>query len=330
MMDQLIERFPAQLREAISMGDEICIHHHDSDIHHILVAGMGNSGIGARFVADFIRDECTLPLLVVQDYEAPAFLTRHTLAIASSYSGETEEVCAIFEKMVESRSKVVVIASGGELLEKAIIEGVDYIELPADCPSPRVCVGYSIVQQLFVLYKLSLISDEKIRQIADASTWLDQEMKEIKKEAMQIAEFIFEKTPVLYASSSLEAAVLRWRQQINQNAKLLCWHHSIPEMNHNELIGWRQENENLAVLFLRSLDDHPRNQKRIELSQEIIQGYTNATRDIVAKGKTLVEQSLYLLHLGDWVSVYLAKLNGVDPMKMKVADYFKKELGRAF
>ncbi len=329
MMDQLVERFPAQLREAIITGDTANIQAHEFDIRHIIVAGMGGSGIGANFVSEFIRDECHIPFMTCRDYDIPAYVGKHTLAIASSYSGDTEETHHVFEKMLTAGAKVVVIASGGILLKRAKEEGLDYIKMPTDCPSPRACVGFSIVQQLFVLHKLGLISDGKIREVANASILLENGMEEVRLEAIAIAKFLNGKMPVLYTTNRMETVALRMRQQINQNAKVLCWHNSIPEMNHNELVGWRQENEDLAVLFLRSPDDHPRNQRRIEINKAIIQGYTNSIMEVFAKGRTLVEQSLYLINLGDWVTVYMAELRGIDAVKIKVVDYLKKEMGKA-
>jgi len=329
MMDQLVERFPAQLREAIITGDAANIRPHDFDIRHIIVAGMGGSGIGGDFVSEFIRDECPVPFITCRDYDIPSYVGKHSLAIASSYSGDTEETCHVFEKMLKTGAKVVVIASGGKLLQRAREEGVDYIQLPSDCPSPRACVGFSIVQFLFVLHKLALITDGKIREVANASVLLENGMEEVRLKAISIAKFLNGKMPVLYTTNRMETVALRLRQQINQNAKVLCWHNSIPEMNHNELVGWRQENENLAVLFLRSQDDHPRNQRRIEINKAIIQGYTNSIMEVFAKGKSLVEQSLYLINLGDWVTVYMAEMRGIDAVKIKVVEYLKKEMGKA-
>ncbi|MFK7810538.1 MAG: bifunctional phosphoglucose/phosphomannose isomerase [Saprospiraceae bacterium] len=329
MMDQLVERFPAQLQEAIATGAAANIRPHHFDIHNIFIAGMGGSGIGGDFIADFIRDECIFPVLICKDYEVPAYVGPNTLAIVSSYSGDTEEACAVFENLIKTGAKIVVISSGGVLLERARAEGVDLIKLPSDCPSPRACLGFAIVQKLFTIYQLGLISDKKIHEVVNVIALLEKEMVYMKTEAIGIAKFLKGKTPVIYSTNKLGAVALRFRQQINQNAKMLGWHNAIPEMNHNELVGWREEDENLAVIFLRSPEDHPRNQRRIEINKSIIQGYTNSIMEISAKGRTLVEQSLYLLNLCDWASVYLAEMKGVDAVKIKVVDYLKKEMGKA-
>jgi len=126
----------------------------------------------------------------------------------------------------------------------------------------------------------------------------------------------------------MEAVAVRLRQQLNENSKILCWHHVVPEMNHNELVGWRKENNDLAVIYLRNDDDYQRNQVRININKEIISSYTNTIIEIDSKGASLIERAIYLVHLSDWISFHLATLRGVDPVEIKVIDYLKGELGK--
>ena len=124
----------------------------------------------------------------------------------------------------------------------------------------------------------------------------------------------------------MEAVAIRARQQINENAKMLCWHHAIPEMNHNELVGWRSKSDQLAVLIFRNSDDHPKNQRRIEISKTVIAKYTPHISEIYSKGNSLVERSMYFVHFGDWLSWYLSKLNGRDAIEIDVIDFLKSKL----
>lgn len=121
---------------------------------------------------------------------------------------------------------------------------------------------------------------------------------------------------------------MRWRQQINENAKMLCWHHAIPEMNHNELVGWRDQRPDVAVVWLRNHDDYPRTAIRTDINKEIVEHYTQTSIQVLSKGKSLIEKALWLVHLGDWVSVYLAELRNVDPIEIKVIDFLKAELAK--
>jgi len=124
------------------------------------------------------------------------------------------------------------------------------------------------------------------------------------------------------------SVAVRLRQQINENSKMLCWHHILPEMNHNELVGWRTKSDNWAVIYLRNEDDYKRNDIRININQEIIAKYADTIINVYSKGESLIQRSLYLVNLGDWVSWYLSELRGVDAIEIDVIDYLKSELGK--
>ncbi len=328
MMDKLIERFPAQLVEALEIGEKATISKHVHDLNKVYVSGLGGSGIGANFVQEFISDECKIPYIVGKKYTIPAFVDQNTLAIVSSYSGNTEETLQAFEAMQSTGAKIVCISSGGKLIEIAKEKGYDYIQVPGDWPSPRACLGYSVVQQLFVLNKLGLISSKNIEEIKSSVNMLKYDMEAIKDKAEKIANILHGKIPIIYIEDRMEAVAVRLRQQINENSKMLCWHHVIPEMNHNELVGWRHKNDNLAVLFLRNKDDLKRNQIRTDINKEIIVKYTNTIIEVISKGNSHVERAIYLVHLGDWISWYLAELGGFDAIEIDVINYLKSELAK--
>jgi glucose/mannose-6-phosphate isomerase len=126
----------------------------------------------------------------------------------------------------------------------------------------------------------------------------------------------------------MESVAVRLRQQINENSKVLCWHHVYPEMNHNELVGWTEKNNNLAVVFLRNKDDFKRNAVRMDITKDIYAKYTDTIIEIFSKGQTLVEKSIYLVHLSDWVSWYLSELTGADAIEVRAIDYLKSELAK--
>jgi glucose/mannose-6-phosphate isomerase len=119
---------------------------------------------------------------------------------------------------------------------------------------------------------------------------------------------------------------IRFRQQLNENSKVLCWHHVIPEMNHNELVGWTEQDETLAVVFLRSEMDYTRTKTRIEINKSIISKYTSNIFEIWAEGNEKLEQALYLIHFCDWISCFIAEKKKIDPVEVKVIDYLKSEL----
>ncbi len=326
MMDQLVQAFPEQLREAIAIGEAVQLKRPTTPIRQIYIAGMGGSGIGANIVAELIRAECKLPIIVGKSYQIPAFVGPETLAIASSYSGNTEETLQAMSTMLDAGAKIVVIASGGQLMAKTQELGLDYVQIPAGSPSPRACLGYSLVLQIYVLHHFGVISEAVSGQLVAAAEMLVREQVEIKFRAERIAQMLEGKIPVIYTTDRMESVALRLRQQINENAKCLCWHQVIPEMNHNELVGWRDRHQKLAVLFLSNRDEWARNQVRVGISKEIIANYVDTVIEIYSKGQNLCERMLYFIHLGDWISVYLANLRGVDPMEIRVIDFLKNEL----
>lgn len=328
MMDQLIERFPAQLIEALEIGEAASITAAENEINKVYVAGLGGSGIGANFVASFIREECSIPFNVGKGYTIPKYVDKNTLAIASSYSGNTEETLISFEAMKKTGAKIVIVSSGGKLIEYAKELGLDYIKVPGNWPSPRACLGFSLVQQLFILKKLNFISNESILSVKSSVDLIKYNQEDIKGEAKKIANFLHGKMPIIYSTGRMEPVALRFRQQINENAKTLCWHHVIPEMNHNELVGWKDQNENLAVVYLRNNDDYSRNQLRMDINQKIISKLTPNIYVANSKGKNFVEKSIYLVHLVDWVTWYLSELRGVDSIEVDVIDYLKSELAK--
>jgi len=140
MMDKLIERFPAQLAEALEIGQAAKVNKHDKEINKIFVAGLGGSGIGGDFVAELVKKECKVPYLVSKGYTIPAYVDENTLAIISSYSGNTEETLSSFEQIKKSGAKVICIASGGKIIAQAEELGYDYIKVPDNWPSPRACL----------------------------------------------------------------------------------------------------------------------------------------------------------------------------------------------
>lgn len=327
-MDQLIARFPEQLVEALEIGENASINPHSSLINKVYVAGLGGSGIGADFVKEFIREESPIPYTIGKGYTIPQYVDENTLAICSSYSGNTEETLSSFHQMIPRGAKIVIISSGGKLIEEAKERGLDYIQVPDNWPSPRACLGYSIVQQLFILFKLGFIDGTFKQELKTAIDFIKFDNDSIKKAAQQVAQRIQDKVPVIYVTDRMEAVAVRLRQQINENAKMLCWHHVIPEMNHNELVGWTENHPDKAVIYLRNKDDYKRNQIRMDINQKIISKYSDTIIDIYSKGNTLIEKAIYLVHLGDWISWYLSELKGADAVEIKVIDYLKAELAK--
>lgn len=324
MMDQLIASFTRQMAEAIEIGRGMKLTPRHKDIKNVVVAGMGGSGIGGNLVSELVAEKMRLPFAVCKDYFLPEWVDEHTLVLASSYSGNTEETLHALEQAIRRGCKIVCISTGGSMISIARKAGLDYVIIPGGKP-PRTCLAYSFIQQLFILAHYNLIDEGFVVGIEQAIEHLDKEEKRIVKQAKSLARKLNKKIPVIYSAANFEAVAIRWRQQLNENSKMLCWHHAIPEMNHNELVGWRTPGK-YAVIFLRNETDYSRTQQRMNIAKNIITQYTKYIYEVWSKGDSYLERALYLIHFGDWVSYHLAEMRKVDPVEVNVIDYLKAEL----
>ena len=327
-MKNLVAAFTDHLTEALDIVDRSELNQPSKSIQNVLILGMGGSGIGGSIASQVLEKELNVPVLSCKDYTIPAFVGEHTLIIASSFSGNTEEtLSALNEAKVKTR-EIVCLSSGGKISEMAKTEGFGLVSIPGGMP-PRAALGYSF-PQLFSILKLKGLIDWDVRaEFEPCIDLLKENTESIKIEAKEIAARIHDKLSIIYSESGFEGVCVRFRQQINENSKKLCWHHVVPEMNHNELVGWRADASDKAVLILRNDTDLPRNQRRMELSKEIFEKYNPEIIEIWSKGENKLQKTLYLIHLCDWISVEIAEINQTDSIEIKVIDYFKSELGKS-
>lgn len=323
-MLQWIDDFPKQVVKAVEIARQAGIKK-TAGIDRVHITGLGGSGIGGTIAAGFAFTQSAIPVTVSKGYSLPAWVNNRTLVIACSYSGNTEETIHAFELAHKAGSTLVCITSGGELEKLGKQKNATVITIPGGFP-PRTCLGYSLVQLLKVLEVYGCIATGIENHLLAAARLLENEKTNIQKEAKELAIFFKDKLPVLYASDSYAGVIERWKQQLNENSKVLCYFHVVPEMNHNEMVGWRDGNENTAVLFFKSDDDDKRNVKRMEICEDVISKYTPALREHHLKGENRLEKTLYSIYVGDWVSLYLAEMRGMDPVEIKVIELLKSRL----
>ncbi len=326
-MKNLVQQFPVQLKEAIAIGEAAKITPSGAPIHNVVITGLGGSGIGGTILSEVVSGQCPVPIVVNKDYFLPSFVNENTVVIVSSYSGNTEETLEAMEMALKKKAKVVCVTSGGKVAEMATANKLDQIIIPGGMP-PRSCLGYSLTQLFFVLHGLQLIDDTFKGQLRVSLNRMENEAAAIQSEAMQLTEFLYTKLPVIYAGDGYNGVATRFRQQINENSKMLCWHHILPEMNHNELVGWAEQHPECAVVFLRNETDYFRTQARIEISKEIIGQRTPHIREVWSKGDSQLERSLYLIHLTDWASCFLADKKSIDAVEVNVINHLKGSLAK--
>lgn len=335
-MYDLIKNFPHQVEEAVTIGNTAKLRVNARGIHHIVLCGMGGSAIGGDLLRSYAADELSVPFFINRSYSLPAFVGPKTLIIVSSYSGNTEETLACYREAIKRQARILAISSGGNVEAMARRYKHTHITVPGG-PSPRAALGYSFFPLLVTFVRLGLLSSKQ-REIAETIALLKSKANDYSdpergaNTALVYALQLQGRIGVVYsASERLDAVNTRWRGQIAENAKSLMWGHVLPEMNHNELVGWntlRDQMRQLQVFFLRDKEDHPRVAKRIEITKEVLSEYTSHITEVWSEGRSRLARLFSLVHLGDWVSFYLAILHGNDPMPVRVIDYLKEELGK--
>ncbi|MDB0027243.1 bifunctional phosphoglucose/phosphomannose isomerase [Flavobacteriales bacterium] len=326
-MNDYIDNFSNHLREAIEIANNTRLTSCAKEIRNVLICGLGGSGIGGTIVSDIISPKVDIPITATKGYGIPNFVNEYTLVIANSYSGNTEETLYALEKCQAKGAEIAVITSGGKL--KTIAEENKYnkIIIPGNQP-PRAMFGYAFTELFFMLNHYGIIGDSFKADFDKAITLIDTEKSDIQEQAMSLAKKMYNQTPVIYVANGFEGVAVRFRQQINENSKMLCWHHVVPEMNHNELLGWRTNVNDLAVVYFRNKSDYDRNQIRMDINKKVIAKFTENITEIWSKGDSLIENSLYHINLGDWVSWYLSEMNNVDAIEIDVIDFLKGELAK--
>jgi glucose/mannose-6-phosphate isomerase len=322
-MKDIIANFSDQIKDAIKIGTESNFNACDKKLNQILVCGLGGSGIGGKIIGIILEKELKIPFLTVNDYDVPEWVNENTLVIASSYSGNTEETLAATE---ESHKRGAEIA-GGTLAALAEKYGWNANIIPSG-EQPRAMLAYSLVQQTYLLGNYGLISWDTRDELSKVPYLIESLEERIRIDAVKLARNVYQKTIIIYAGSLFEGVAVRFRQQINENSKELCWHHILPEMTHNELVGWAGGTEQFAPVFISSELEHPRTRKRWEICKEIINKYTSNVFEIKSRGENLIEQVFYTIHFTDWVSYYLSEIKDIDPVEVDVISHLKSEMAK--
>ncbi len=326
-MNDYIMAFTSHLNEAMNIGENAQLKSCTKKIKHVLICGLGGSGIGGAILADLISPKAKVAISCNKDYSIPNFVDKNTLVIANSYSGNTEETLSALKNCKKRGAEIAIITSGGTLKNIAEKNNYNRLIIPSGHP-PRAMFGYSFTVLFYMLFHYEVIDASFKANFKAGVNLLNREKNNIDKIAKNLAQKLYQKTPVIYVANGFEGVAVRFRQQINENSKMLCWHHVIPEMNHNELLGWRTNVNNLAVVFFRNKCDYQRNSVRMDINKNVISKYTENISEVWSKGSSLIENTLYLINIGDWVSWYLSEMNSVDAIEIDVINFLKSELAK--
>lgn len=303
-----------------------------SDIKNVVVAGMGGSALAACILRSW--PQLNVPFQVVRDYDIPSYVGKDTLFIASSYSGNTEETLSALNQAIQKNAQIAIIDAGGHLAKIAAEKDYALYQIPSGL-QPRMAMFYNLAALVQLLEPTGLIGKDRIDELRAAGEWLNQQTISWKpdvatkdNQAKRIAQELMGKSVVVYSGPLLSTAGYKWKININEDAKQVAWCNQLPEFNHNEMLGWIQQpvQKPYAVIDLRSNLEDERIQKRFEVTERLLSGKRPAPIVVQAKGDNLLQQLLWTITLGDYVSVYLALLNGLDPTPVDLVEKFKKLL----
>ncbi|TAE23808.1 MAG: bifunctional phosphoglucose/phosphomannose isomerase [Candidatus Kapaibacterium sp.] len=330
-MYEVLKNFPTQVRQAIDIGAKAAYFHNKDRFRTLVFSGMGGSAIGG----DLIR--CALQgygvddfaMIVNRSYNLPAGVDAHTAFIASSYSGNTEETIASYRAASTRTQRRLCIATGGELARLATAENTPLITIPSGL-QPRCAVGYSFFPVMLTLALHGAMMSETRASILHAIHRIPKALDALAEQycqpnpatnpAFALAQQLKGTIPVFYSPPLLEAVNLRWRGQIQENAKQVAFGNIVPEMNHNEINGWVMPNElmkHFTVVFLGMTQlPHARINLRFEAMRNILKPKVHQLLEINAEGETFLEQMFMQVMLADWTSYWLALLNGLDPSEI--------------
>ncbi|WP_334109376.1 bifunctional phosphoglucose/phosphomannose isomerase [Thermodesulfitimonas autotrophica] len=325
-----------QCRQAYALGRETRVPA-VADLSTVVVTGLGGSAIGGDLLRVYCQARLRVPVTVNRDYTLPAFVGRKTLVFAVSYSGNTEETLSAYQQAREKGATIVALTSGGKLAALAGADGVPVIRVPAGL-APRAATGYLFIPMLAVLESLEMLDgveaevEELARELAHYATTYGLGSPVAQNPAKQLALNFKGRLPIIWgASGTTEVVAQRWKGQINENAKAPAYWNVFPELNHNEIVGFEEPAaliRQLWVVILRDKGDHVRVGYRMEITRRVIEGKVAGVTEVTSTGEGMLARLYSLIYLGDWASVYLATLYGIDPGPVRVIDYLKGELAK--
>jgi len=331
-MIELCVNMPEHSQNAIRLAEQtplIC-----GEIRNVIVGGMGGSAIGGEILQNWSMDKVFVPVFICRDYVLPSFADKKTLVFIVSYSGETEETLSVFNDAVRKGCMVVSVTSGGRLLSLSNEHEFPCVVIPKNLP-PRMAFPYLFFPLAIVMKKLGIIKNleeeiEEALNVLEKVTFQNAPTVPTEKNLSKtLALKLCGTVPVVYATQKYEAVARRWKTQFNENSKLPSKYEVFPELAHNEVVGWEKA-ENLAktfsIILLREHEETQQIRRKIELTKKFALKELSGLFEIYASGKTLLAKMLSLLCIGDFASLYLAILRGVDPYPVETISKIKAEL----
>lgn len=281
--------------------------------NEVVLAGMGGSGIAGKIFQEIYTKK---PFFVIDDYNIPDFVSKKTLFIGISFSGNTEETLSCTKQAESKGAHIVTISAGGALAE----HGDQHIRIPRKDLQPRSSTGYMLMP---LLNSFGMASKKEIDDAYKSLAALDKDNKKCAVHAKHI--FASDRIPVIFGSYPYKSMAYRWKTQFNENSKVIAYSNSFPELNHNDTLALKYTSNKSKYYFLVIKNKNERIAKRIAVTSEI----TDTPFDIIEpKGKSTIERLFYTLHYGDYISYHLGKLRGLDIADVTLISTLKERLAK--
>lgn len=332
-MLSILAKFPQQCKNAIEIAQKFILPEKFKHVRNIVISGMGGSAIGGDLVRTVYSEEIKLPIIINRNYFIPEFVNEDTLFVATSYSGNTEETISSLENAIRKKANVITISSGGKIKELSEKHNLTHFLIPEKNLQPRCAFAYLFLPIIVFLSRLGFISDQSenfddsIKTISETINVLSLNEDNLAK---QLAHLLYNRIPIIYASQNcFDIVAMRWKGQFNENSKMVAFYNVIPEMNHNEIVGWGiplDITRRCVVIMLSHNAEFEKIKKRIEITKSLISSLGTQVIDIFAIGNCNLARVLYLIYLGDLTSFYLAILNEVDPTPVERISLLKRML----
>jgi glucose/mannose-6-phosphate isomerase len=332
------EKFHSQLLEAIKIfqGADLKLLK-QKKFKGIAFLGMGGSGFAGDITKALVKDYIDIPVEIVKGYDLPAFIKHDWLAIAVSYSGNTEETISAARQALERGCEILAVCSGGKLEKLAQDNNKTIIKIPSGL-QPRGAIGYLFFPVYLALDRLNIVTvdpgdiEEVLDLIEKKAGLYRREVEADRNPAKKLALKISGRLPIVYGTEGmLKAVAYRLKCEFNENSKTPCWCGEFPELNHNETVGWERLKgitSEFVLLVFRDKDEEIRVKTRIEVTSDLIKENIGLFIEIPVEGRSKLAKALSVMYLGDMASVYLALLAGIDPSPVEKINILKSELAK--
>ena len=327
-MKKILEGFPEQIKEAYDIPVSIRLKGKPS---MIIICGMGGSSISGQILESYMKiEKLAIPLINVSSYDIPAYADANSLFLINSYSGNTEETISCLRQAMKISGNIIIIASGGKLIEMAESARLPFIMIPKGL-QPRNAIAYLFFPLMKILEENNLI-DSQATNVKNLINALKKNSRTYDDTAKELAEKISERIPIVFSSDILYPVAYRWKSEFNENSKTLSFCNRLPELDHNEILGFlntKALKAGLHIIILKDEYDHKRIIKRMLITKKLIKEVNAEVTftEINIKGPDALTRIFTTIHLGDLISYYLAMIYATDPTPVEIIERLKKEMG---